>query len=377
VTFGAGRDERSYWLALHRAPGVGAVIFRRLVERFGGPEAVFDATVGQLVATGLSEASAASLTTPDWTAVESDLKWLDRPGHHLLRLTYPGYPPLLREIPDPPPLLFVVGDPASLSRPQLAVVGSRSPTRDGEQNAFEFSRSLAAQGLVITSGLAMGIDAFAHRGALETEGLTIAVSGTGLDRIYPARNKELARQIAQSGAIISEFPLGVPPAAENFPRRNRIISGLCTGTLVIEAALQSGSLITARYSMEQGREVFAIPGSIHNPLARGCHALIRQGAKLVETIGDILEELGPLLSAAPAAKAVDTPSGVMEEADALDPDYRQLLDCMGYDPVSVDTLVERSGLTANVVSSMLLLLELRGYVRSQAGGMYVRQQNAR
>ena len=253
MTFGAGRDERSYWLALHRAPGVGAVIFRRLVERFGGPEAVFDATVGQLVATGLSEASAASLTTPDWTAVESDLKWLDRPGHHLLRLTYPGYPPLLREIPDPPPLLFVVGDPASLSRPQLAVVGSRSPTRDGEQNAFEFSRSLAAQGLVITSGLAMGIDAFAHRGALETEGLTIAVSGTGLDRIYPARNKELARQIAQSGAIISEFPLGVPPAAENFPRRNRIISGLCTGTLVIEAALQSGSLITARYSIEQGR----------------------------------------------------------------------------------------------------------------------------
>jgi DNA processing protein len=373
MTRGIENDERAYWLALHRAHGVGAATLRRIVHHFGSPKAAIEASPGELTASGLSEAIAAAVKRPDWTAVESDLRWLSEPGHHLLRFGTPDYPRLLREIPDPPPLLFVVGDPTLLSRPQLAVVGSRNPSRDGAQNAFEFSRALAAQGLVITSGLALGIDAAAHRGALKAEGATVAVAGTGLDQVYPARHKELARQIAETGAIVSEFPLGVSPAAENFPRRNRIISGLSAGTLVIEAAPQSGSLITAKYAMEQGREVFAIPGSIHNPLARGCHALIRQGAKLVESTDDIFEELHPSWFGAPAPPMAETVSETLGEVDVLDPDYQRLLDCLGYDPVAVDAIVERSGLTVSEVSSMLLILELRGHVRSQPGGMYVRQ----
>ncbi len=370
------QPELEYWLALHRAPGVGPRTFRQLLDAFGSVRAVMEASPADLRAQGLTATTLDYFQAPDWRAVEADGKWEGEPGHLILRMTDPVYPPLLKEIPDPPPLLFVQGEPAWLSSSQLAVVGSRNPTPTGEQTAFTFSKALVEQGLGITSGLALGIDAAAHEGALAGGGGTIAVAATGVDRVYPRRHEALAEKITQQGAIVSEFPLVTPPIAQNFPRRNRIISGLSLGTLVVEAALQSGSIISARHALEQGREVFAIPGSIHNPLARGCHALIRQGAKLVETVEDILEELRP---AHPLHKPVDGPvkadlpaSGAVW-LENLDGEYRRLLDCLGFDATSVDTLVERSGLTADVVSSMLLILELQGYVNSHMGGTYARR----
>ncbi len=304
--------------------------------------------------------------------VETDLAWLrDGPGRGILALCDAAYPRLLRSIADPPPLLYYLGDPDVLGQVQMAVVGSRNPTPGGRETAAAFSRFLARNGLVITSGLARGIDTAAHRGALAAEGYTVAVLGTGVDRVYPAENRALARQIAETGVVVSEFPLGTSARALHFPRRNRIISGLAVGTLVVEAASRSGSLITARLAGEQGREVFAIPGSIQNPMARGCHELIRQGAKLVETAAHILEELPPLMDvAAPGGGAADGPSA--SAPGGLAEDYIALLEAMGYDPVSVDQLVERTGLTANVLSSMLLLLELEGHIGPVAGGLYAR-----
>lgn len=365
-------DERRSWLALHRAPGIGGSTSRRLVDRFGGAQAVLHASAAALRAAGIDEVGVAYLKSPEWAAVDADLEWLRAPDHHLLVMTDPDYPEPLREIPDPPPLLFVHGDPATLNRPQLAIVGSRNPSPAGGQLAFEFASALAEWGLTITSGLARGIDAAAHTGALAVKGTTIAVAGTGADRVYPASQRELALRIAETGAIVSELPLNTPAIAQNFPRRNRIITGLCVGTLVVEAGTRSGSLISARHAMDQGREVFAIPGSIHNPMARGCHALIRQGAKLVETLQDIVEELGPALARAPN-RLTGGPDRTAD-GEPLDDDYQRLLDCLGFDPTSVDTLVARSGLTANAVSSMLLILELQGYVGSQAGGVYVRKR---
>lgn len=336
---------------------------------------MFDASRDQLIASGLAGPTLDYLAAPDWTQIEQGLAWLERPDNHLICLNDPDYPPLLREIDHPPPLLFVHGDPASLHVPQIAIVGARNPSLGGRDTARQFAAHLAGSGIVITSGLAMGVDAEAHRGALAAAGRTIAVMGTGLDRIYPARHRELAHAIAEGGALVSEFPLGTPALAGHFPRRNRIISGLSLGTLVVEAALQSGSLITARLAAEQGREVFAIPGSIHNPLARGCHALIRQGAKLVETAADILEELGSLARVAIEAEIERPPPAASEELPAapeLDEDYRLLLEHLGHEPVSIDLLVDRCGLTAEVVSSMLLILELQGYVAAAPGGLYSR-----
>ncbi|HDP89853.1 MAG TPA: DNA-protecting protein DprA, partial [Thioalkalivibrio sp.] len=261
---------------------------------------------------------------------------------------------------------FVAGEPRLLLTPQLAIVGSRHPTPGGRESAYEFARHLAGHGLTITSGLALGIDAAAHEGALAAPGLTVAVAATGLDRVYPSRHRALAHEIAEQGALVSEFSVGTGTRAEHFPRRNRIISGLAVGTLVVEAALRSGSLITARLATDQGREVFAIPGSIHNPLARGCHRLIRDGAKLVETAQDILEELDLSPTAGPPEQATDAPTV------ELDAEYHHLLMCMGYDPVPIDTLVQRSGLTTEAVSSMLLVLELRNLVASLNGGRYER-----
>jgi DNA processing protein len=306
---------------------------------------------------------------PDWQRVEQDLAWLERPGNGLLPLDDPRYPPLLRQIPYPPPLLFVHGDPDCLRLPQLAIVGARNPTPLGRETAQRFAAHLAECGLLITSGLALGIDAAAHEGALAGGGRTIAVMGTSLDRVYPARNRDLAHAIAERGALVSELAIGTPPTAENFPRRNRLISGLALGVLVVEAAAQSGSLITARLATEQGREVFAVPGSIHNPLAKGCHALIRQGAKLVETAADILEELGALAAATGevAASRTSAPTPVV-----LDEEYRHLLAAMGDEPVGIDLLVDRCGLTAEALSSMLLILELEGYVAAMPGGLYGR-----
>lgn len=349
--------ELRYWLALQQVPGVGAQRIRQWRQRYGGLASLFasDGTV-------LEPAWRQALAAVDWAAVECQLAW-QGPQRRILTLADPDYPPLLDACADAPPLLFVHGAIPLLHTPQLALVGSRNPSRAGEETAFEFARVLAAAGLTITSGLALGIDGAAHRGALAGAGQTIAVLGTGPDRVYPARHRDLAHAIvAGGGALVSEFAPGTPPLPGNFPRRNRIISGLALGTLVVEAALKSGSLITARSAAEQGREVFAIPGSIHNPLARGCHRLIRDGAKLVETAQDILEELAPQLRAAlvePAAPAASF---------HLDDDYRKLLDCVSFAPTPVDLLVERSGLTPEAVSSMLLLLELEGYVAYVAGG---------
>jgi DNA processing protein len=360
-----------HWLALYRAPGLGAATFRTLRAAFADPAVIASTPGAQLESLGLSTTALAGLRQPDWSGAEADLRWLEADDHHLLALGEPDYPALLAEIPDPPPLLFVHGDPRALSLPQLALVGSRNPTSTGQRAAHDFAAHLAGAGLAITSGLALGVDGAAHQGALDAGGITLAVMGTGPDRIYPARHRDLAHAIVERGALVTEFPLGTPPLPDHFPRRNRLISGLSLGTLVVEAALRSGSLITARFALEQGREVFAIPGSIHNPLARGCHALIRQGAKLVETAQDIAEELGALSGACATGPGTQDSREAPEE---LSEEYRQLLDSMGYDPVSVDELVSRCGLTAKALSSMLLLLELQDYVASSAGGRYVRTE---
>lgn len=343
------------WLALSLVPGVGPVQFRDLREQAGDIASLFHSPPAGKFQNALRE--------PDWAAVDACLAWAEQEDCRLLLIDDSGYPALLRQIHDAPPLLFVRGDPAVLQHPQLAMVGSRNPSMIGRETARDFARTLAASGMTVTSGLAMGIDAASHQGALDGNGQTVAVFGTGLDRVYPAKNRGIAHAIVESGGVlISEYPPGTEPKPANFPRRNRIISGLSLGTLVVEAALRSGSLISARFAMEQGREVFAIPGSIHNPLARGCHRLIRQGAKLVESAQDILEELAPQL------RAILQETETSEVAAGLDDEYKMLLACLGDGTSSVDQLVQRSGLTADAVSSMLLMLELQGHVVSTAGG---------
>ncbi len=295
-------------------------------------------------------------------------EWLHDENHHLIRLGDDMYPELLAGIASPPAQLYVNGDPEILHLPALAIVGSRNPTTGGAQTAFEFARHLGATGFCIVSGLAQGIDAAAHRGALSAGAPTIAFLGHGIDRVYPAANRDLARDIAKRGALVSEFPLGTAPGRALFPQRNRLISGLCLGTLVVEAARRSGSLITARLAAEEGREVFAIPGSIHNPLSRGCHQLIRQGAKLVEAADDILSELAPL--AGHMLQTVDQSTGSDPSPVEVDEEYVKLLEAIGHDPVNADELVARSGLTIEQVSSMLLILELEGKIEKLSGGRY-------
>ena len=353
------------WLHLHRLSGGGASL-RHLLEQFGSVEAIYAASRSELLPffDGDQSPVDAVRAGPDAGQFEAERVGLDDPSNHLVAITDPAYPPLLREIPGAPPLLFVRGDTTLLRAPQLAVVGSRNPSHGGCDNARAFSEQLIRAGLVVTSGLALGIDACAHAAALDAGGQTIAVAATGLDRVYPSAHRELAHRIAAQGALVSEFALGTPPRREHFPRRNRLISGLSLGVLVVEAALRSGSLITARLAAEQGREVFAIPGSIHSPLARGCHALIRQGAKLVETAQDVLEELGALAGfVAVSSGAAAPPPGAPP-----DPAQQELLDLIGYDPVEMDALIERSGLTPGRVSSMLLLMELRGLIEARPGG---------
>lgn len=287
--------------------------------------------------------------------------WLRGPGHHLICLDDDAYPVRLRNTPDPPPLIYVAGKRELLHDPALAVVGSRSPTPRGAADATAFARSLSDAGMCIVSGLALGVDAAAHRGGLDGRSSSIAVVGTGIDRIYPPGNAALAREIAERGAVVSEFPLGTPPVRSNFPRRNRIIGGIGLGCLVVEAAMHSGSLITAKQAADYGRDVFALPGSIHSPLSKGCHWLIKQGAKLVESADDILEEFG-------VAVARDAPA--RPPPVAADEHCRRLLAALGAETLSVDALCERTGLTAEVASAMLLTLELDGYVARLAGGLY-------
>jgi DNA processing protein len=297
--------------------------------------------------------------------IDSDLAWLDQKNNFIVTLADPAYPALLREIADPPPLLFVRGNPELLALPQIAIVGSRNPTKSGIETAVSFAFTLSRQGFVITSGLALGIDAASHQGALNAKGYTIAVAGTGLDRVYPARHIDLATQIVNTGAMVSEFPPGTLAKANHFPRRNRIISGLCQGLLVVEAAKESGSLITARMAMEQNREVFAIPGSIHNPLARGCNALIREGAKLVETTQDIFEEFNQYFQ-----QDINIETSKLQTT--LDLEQQTLLNRVMFSPTSIDKLVEDSRMSVEIVSSMMLILELNGYVEANAGGCYTR-----
>ncbi|MCP4282883.1 MAG: DNA-protecting protein DprA [Gammaproteobacteria bacterium] len=360
-------EALKYWLALVRIPSLGSIRINRLLDEFGTPEAIFRNSGRVAVALGLPESVSAHLATPPWAEVDRDLKWLEQPDHHLVTRTDPRFPELLTHIPDPPALLYVHGNADLLCSPQLAIVGSRNPTPTGASTAKQFARFLGTLGITITSGMASGIDGAAHEGALDESAGTIAVTGTGLDRIYPSCHRELAHRIAEKGALISEFPPGTTAERGHFPRRNRIISGLALGTLVVEAARNSGSLITARQAVNQGREVFAIPGSIHNPLARGCHQLIRQGAKLVETAQDIIEELAPLLSN--LQTALETPVEIQTPV-RWDTDYQRLLAVLEFDPLPNDLLIQRSGLTAEAVSSMLLLLELEGYVSPAPGKGY-------
>jgi DNA processing protein len=358
-------DDLGHWLRLTLIPGIGGERQRRLLTAFGLPGHIFDAgfaaqakVVGDKLAHALREHDVQA-------QVDQALAWAQGPDNHILTLSDTRYPPALLESADPPSLLYVKGDPAALQMPALGVVGSRNATAQGLENAQAFARALAGSGLCIVSGLALGIDAAAHDGALATGGRTVAVIGTGADRMYPARNKALATRIVESGAIVSEFPLGTPVAAHNFPRRNRIIAGLSRGVLVVEAAPGSGSLITARQAAELGREVFAIPGSIHSPLSKGCHQLIREGAKLVETAQDILEERAFADLRTDPATAAEAP----RKAAAVDD---PLLAAMGFDPVSVDTLVQRSGLTTDSLYAMLLDMELEGRVSRLPGGRFQR-----
>ena len=349
------------WLALSLTNGLGGEGARSLLKALGSPEAVFAASGATLKSIVKAKVAAEIGKGIADAQIAPALDWMENGNNHIVTLADAEYPQALLNIPDPPLLLYVKGLLNLLNQPALAVVGSRNATPQGINNAEAFSRSLSEAGLCVVSGLAHGVDAAAHRGALQGGGSSIAIVGTGLDRIYPAANRDLAHALATDGAIVSEFPLGTPPLAANFPRRNRIISGLSAGTLVVEASLQSGSLITARLALEQGRDVFAIPGSIHAPQSKGCHQLIKQGAKLVERAQDILEELGYLAIPETAAGAVSS----MESEPAL-------LAHLGFDPVALDTLIARCGLTMAELSAMLLTLELDGRICVLPGGQYQR-----
>jgi DNA processing protein len=320
---------------------------------------------------GLNDEVRAAILNPDEDSIAKSLAWLEKPENRIIPFDSDDYPELLQQIPGPPTLLYIVGNADALHLPALSIVGSRNPTRGGRENAYEFAKHLGGCGFCIVSGLAQGIDTSAHEGALDAAATTVAFLGHGIDRVYPAGNRDLAHRISQNGALVSEYPLGSPPRREHFPQRNRLISGLSLGTLVVEAARRSGSLITARLAGEQGREVFAIPGSIHSPLSRGCHQLIRQGAKLVESAEDIVSELGAL-----AGHIMQNDSDAEHHEPAStdhDADYEILLNVLSYDPASADELAEDSGLTIDQVSSMLLILELEKKIEAQAGGRYARR----
>jgi len=374
----ARADRITDWLRLEQASGVGCRSAHALLSAFGSPGAIFRAAPGALSA-HVSTSQAQALRTPVTPAlsslVASTLAWLDQAGHHLITCHDPLYPAALAEIPDPPLLLYVAGRIELLARPLVAVVGSRNASVQGRLDAESFAAALSGAGLCVVSGLALGIDSAAHEGALRGSGSTIAVVGTGLDRVYPARNRALAHRIAEHGCIVSEYALGTPPLAANFPRRNRVISGLAAGVLVIEAAAQSGSLITAQMAAEQGREVFALPGSIHSALAKGCHRLIRDGAQLVETVDEVLMamQVSPLVAIANAHAAersvtMEVEVEVEAEAEAEADADADLLGALGHEPVALDDLLARLGTHAGELGTRLLELELAGLVAQLPGG---------
>ncbi len=355
------------WLTLAHAY-VNVTELAALNKRFGDIQTIVRQSERTLIDVGLSGQKAKAVSSPDQRAIEATLSWLEKASHHIVHYGSDEYPGMLTELRGAPLMLFVNGNIDALHLPALAIIGSRNPTRGGVRNAVNFSRYLAKSGYIIVSGLAQGIDTAAHRGALEVNCRTVAFLGHGIDRVYPAQNHDLAHQIAESGALVTEYPLGAPPDKRHFPERNRLISGLTLGTLVIEAARRSGSLITARLAAEQGREVFALPGSIHNPLARGCHQLIRQGAKLVETAADIGAELAPLVGHLQQNLVESSQNETLSPED--DDDYSELRKILSYDPVSINQLEAQSGLTIDQLSSMLLILELQGEIEALSGGRY-------
>jgi DNA processing protein len=372
-------DELLAWLTLLRAPGLGGAGVRALLREAGSARAVCAGIRRGRAAGRLDRAALDWIEHPDRARLDADLAWLAQPGHRLLTCREEDFPPQLDEIPQPPAALFVAGDAAWLLAPQVAVVGARSATAQGLATARDFARTLSRAGLVVTSGLADGIDGAAHAAALEAGGATVAVVGTGPDLVYPRKHRDLAARIIEHGAIVSEFSPGTEARPGHFPRRNRLIAGLALGTLVVEAGLQSGSLITARLAAEAGREVFALPGSIHNPLAKGCHRLIRDGARLVETAGEVIEALAPAAQAlgAELRARLDGPQSAeatpaAHPGHAGDPDYAALLAALGDAPAALDDLSERTGLGSAALSSMLLLLELEGTVAPAGNGRWQR-----
>ena len=352
------------WASLQLLPGISARTLAGLLKTLGGPEEVRGASRAHLARLVSGEVAASIERGPDRELLERTLSWIAEPAHALIAWDDADYPRALLDISDPPPAFYFRGKRELLNRPTLAIVGSRNATPQGMENAESFAAALSAAGFTIASGLAQGIDAAAHRGGLSAAGSSIAVIGTGPDRIYPAANRDLGLRLANEGGVLSEFPLGTPPLPANFPRRNRLLSGLSRGVLVVEATLASGSLITARFAAEQGREVFAIPGSIHSPFSKGSHRLIRDGAKLVETAQDVLEELGEMASRpdSPADPPGPAPAG----------DAGRVLEALAHDPAGVDALSARTGLAAGIVSVALVELELSGRVAPVAGGLFQR-----
>ena len=364
------------WLIVSQAPGIGAIKFHNLLSQVGQPEHIIKAKKNELQKAGLDDRAIHFLKNPPPDKVNPDLKWMEKPNHAIRTLHCHQYPGEIKELKDAPPLLYIKGDESLLKEPQIAIVGSRQPTPGGQANAKEFAQSLAKSGLLINSGMALGIDTTAHETALASGSTTVAVIATGPDKIYPAKNKHLAERIAAQGVLVSEFPVGTTPVRANFPRRNRLISGLSLGVVVIEAGMQSGALITARLAAEQGKDVFAVPGSIHNPKAQGCHHLIQQGAKLVQKTEEILIELRLQLKQHLQTKEQSKTSNddldkLKDSQKKLSDTYKYILEAMGYDPIDVDTLAVRCRLPVQTVSVALLTLELENYV-GESNGIYTR-----
>jgi DNA processing protein len=370
-------EESSAWATLTRAPALDIPTVSRALEIFGSAQGITEASDASRERAGLPAAARKFLSSAAAASGPAERAWLENPRHHVVPFTDLRYPALLRGAERHPTALYVVGNVGALNDPQLAIVGSRNPTPQGRDTAHDLAEYLAGRGLVITSGLASGVDSAAHRGALTAQGVTLAVLGSGVDIIYPRSNRSLSVQIQQQGALVSGFPLGTPPRRENFPQRNGIIAGLSLGTLVVEAARRSGSLITARQAVCCGREVFAIPGSIYSPLSRGCHELIRQGAKLTETAHDILSELNFSAFFANQAAASQGHEREVPRETGMDKDHKILLDALGFDPADLDVLVVRTGFKPEAVSSMMLILELEGHVQAAPGGRYSRVVRSR
>lgn len=366
-------EELRGWLTLIRCPGLGAAATIALTERYGSAAQALASGRGGWITAGIASKAWDALSEVGASRIDEDVEWCSGPRRGLIPWSDPRYPARLREIAQSPAALFYRGDPELLQWPQLAIVGSRNATAQGLESALGFSIELARRGLTITSGLALGVDAAAHRGALDADGGTVAVCATGLDRVYPASHRNLAEEIDARGVLVSEFPPGTAPRSDHFPRRNRIIAGLSLGVLVVEAARESGSLITARLAAEQGREVFAIPGSIHNVMARGCHRLIRQGAKLVETVDDVLEEIGPLVGEQLRPRSGIPPATAVA---SLPHPLQAVLDAIGDSPQSIDALVERLGMSPEALGPALLELEIEGRVATGPDGRVMRRRAA-